>query len=107
MNLLHWFGIGLGALLACFAAVHALLYKRNPSAALGWVAACLIFPPIGALLYYLFGINRVLTRASKLEKRSPFRIEFGYERAEDEEAFPVSDAHVPFDLREIVRMILF
>jgi len=104
MNLLHWLAIGLGALLACFAAVHALLYKRNPSSALGWIAVSLMFPPIGALLYFLFGINRVRTRAKKLEKRSPFKIEFGYERSEDDDDYSESDIPVPPDLSQIVRV---
>lgn len=101
MNILYWSAITLSILLACFAAVHALLYKRNPSAAFGWIAVCLMFPPVGFLLYFLFGINRVRTRAKKLEKRSPFRIEFGYERPEDEDEYEKSDIYVPFDSREI------
>jgi len=103
MNLLHWFGIGLGALLACFAAVHALLYKRNPSSAFGWIAVCLMFLPIGALLYFLFGINRVRTRAKKLQKRSPFKI-VGYERPENDDDYTESDIPVPRDLSRIVRV---
>ncbi|MCJ7594323.1 MAG: PLDc N-terminal domain-containing protein, partial [Desulfobacterales bacterium] len=97
MNLLHWLAIALGIILSCVAAGHALLYKRNPSSALGWVAVCLLFPPTGALLYFLFGINRVRTRAKKLEKRSPFKIEFGYERPEDDDAYPASESHLPLD----------
>jgi cardiolipin synthase len=104
MHVLHWLAIGLGVLLASLAAVHALLYKRNPSSALGWIAVSLIFPPIGALLYFLFGINRVRTRAKKLEKRSPFRIEFGYERPENEEDYSKSDVPVPRDLSQIFRV---
>jgi cardiolipin synthase len=104
MNVLHWLAIGLSILFACFAAVHALLYKRNPSSALGWIVVCLMFPPIGAFLYFLFGINRVRTRAKKLEKRSPFKIRFGYERPEDDEDYPESAVRVPPDLSQIVRV---
>ncbi len=60
-------------LVATGAAWHALLHKRNPRAALGWIAVCLMFPPIGPICYYLFGINRILTRAKKLEAESPFK----------------------------------
>jgi len=104
MDLLHWFAIALGIVFSCLAALHALLYKRNPSAALGWVAVCLLFPPTGALLYFLFGINRVRTRAKKLKTRSPFLIEFGYERPEDAEAYPKSNVQIPADLNEIYRV---
>jgi len=103
MNILHWLTIGLGAVLGCLAALHALLYKRNPSSALGWIAVCLMFLPIGALLYFLFGINRVRTRAKKLQKRSPFKI-VGYERPENDDDYTESDIPVPRDLSRIVRV---
>ncbi len=44
---------------------HALLHKRDPKAAFGWIALCIILPLAGPVLYYLFGINRVRTRAQK------------------------------------------
>lgn len=44
---------------------HALLNKRDPKAAFGWIALCIILPLAGPVLYYLFGINRVRTRAQK------------------------------------------
>jgi cardiolipin synthase len=84
MTVLNWLAICIVILLSCFAAVHALLNKRNPSAALGWVAICLMFQPMGALLYFLFGINRVRTRARKLEGRPLFKLRFGFDVAEEE-----------------------
>lgn len=48
-----------------FTAGHALLNKRDPKAAFGWIALCIILPLAGPILYYLFGINRVRTRARK------------------------------------------
>ncbi len=54
-------------LLAVYAAVHALIYKKDPRAAFGWIAVCLFLPFFGPLLYFLFGINRVHTRAQKLQ----------------------------------------
>ena len=56
----------LGFVVAAFASLHALLNKRRPQSAFGWIAVCLALPFAGALLYYLFGINRVQTRARKL-----------------------------------------
>lgn len=48
-----------------FTAGHALLNKRDPKAAFGWIALCIILPLGGPVLYYLFGINRVRSRAQK------------------------------------------
>jgi cardiolipin synthase len=61
----------LGFAAASLAAVHALLHKRRPQSAFGWIAVCFTLPLAGALLYYLFGINRVETRARKLLTRHP------------------------------------
>jgi cardiolipin synthase A/B len=44
-------------------AAHALLYKkRNPSGALAWVAACLLLPFVGAVLYLMIGHDQVTRR---------------------------------------------
>lgn len=55
-----------GLVAATAASVHALLYKRRPQSAFGWIAVCFTLPLLGPLLYSLFGINRVKTRARKL-----------------------------------------
>lgn len=51
---------------ALTAASHALLHKRDPRSAWGWIAACWLFPLAGAFLYYIFGINRLQHRARRL-----------------------------------------
>lgn len=48
---------------------HALLTKRDPRAALGWIVTCLALPGIGALFYWLLGVNRIRTRARELQRR--------------------------------------
>jgi len=53
------------------AAGHALLYKRDPRAALGWIGVSLLVPVLGAAFYFMFGINRIRTRARKLMARQP------------------------------------
>jgi len=53
-------------LCATFGAVHALVTKPDPRSALGWIAICWLFPFAGAILYLLFGVNRVRTRARQL-----------------------------------------
>jgi cardiolipin synthase len=56
--------------IATVSAGHVLLTKRDPKGAIGWIAMCILFPFAGPFLYYLFGINRVRTRAQKLQRRS-------------------------------------
>jgi cardiolipin synthase A/B len=58
--------VALYVLCAAFGAVHALLTKPDPRSALGWIATCWLFPFAGTLLYLLFGVNRVRTRARQL-----------------------------------------
>lgn len=43
-------------------ALHALLYKRDPRAALGWIVTALALPGVGPLLYWLLGVNRIRMR---------------------------------------------
>lgn len=57
---------GIVVAVATVSAGHALLTKRDPRAALGWIAACVLFPLFGPLLYFAFGINRIRMRAQKL-----------------------------------------
>ncbi|HUL83171.1 MAG TPA: phospholipase D-like domain-containing protein [Gammaproteobacteria bacterium] len=63
-----------GFIAAVAASTHALLYKRRPQSAFGWIALCFSLPLAGALLYYFFGINRVKTRARKLLTRHPAEV---------------------------------
>jgi cardiolipin synthase len=71
MTYLHWiFSIVIGILMLVTAG-HALLYKREPRAAWAWIVTCVMLPPVGPLLYFLLGINRVRTKAKKLQWRWP------------------------------------
>jgi cardiolipin synthase len=49
--------------LAVLSAGHALLLKRDPRSALGWIVVCLTVPFFGPLLYWSMGINRISRRA--------------------------------------------
>ena len=57
----------LATLAGLASAIHALLNKRDPRAALGWCAICIMVPLLGAVLYTLFGVNRVRGRARRLQ----------------------------------------
>jgi cardiolipin synthase len=78
MSLFNWIIIALNIALSLLSAGHALFFKRTPQSALVWVSVCLAFPFAGPVIYFLFGINRIRTRARKLEiKRPPHRVEPG------------------------------
>lgn len=64
----HLSGLG-AAVLAVAAAVHAILYKREVRAAIGWVGLIWLVPFLGALLYGLLGINRIERKALALRGR--------------------------------------
>ncbi|NOX43049.1 MAG: cardiolipin synthase [Gammaproteobacteria bacterium] len=78
-----WILLTVHAVLAVLSAGHALLYKRDPRAALGWIAVCITYPVVGPLLYYLFGINRLRTRAHHIKGAPLRRLRIGYERSEN------------------------
>ncbi len=61
-----WTVLLLSVCCAAFASFHALLTKPDPRSAFGWIAMCWLFPLGGAILYGLFGINRVRVRARQL-----------------------------------------
>lgn len=50
-------------------AVHALLTKRDPRAAVGWIITCLAMPGVGALLYWLLGVNRIRSRSREIQEQ--------------------------------------
>lgn len=54
------------AVFGLWAAAHALMYKRDPRAALGWSLLCLLAPYVGPAIYLGFGINRISRHAEKL-----------------------------------------
>jgi len=60
-------------LLHCLAAgavtAHVLLKKRDVRAAIAWIGVAWLSPAIGPILYFVFGINRVLRRAGRIRRR--------------------------------------
>lgn len=93
----------LGAVLTLGSAGHALLFKRDPRASWGWIAVCFLFPVVGPLLYLLFGINRVQTRAKRLTQNLPFLYPVTHHRPE----IPLADhpkADLGFEDRKIARI---
>ena len=68
-----WVLIQLGS--ASASVYHILLYKRDPRSAMGWIMACVFIPYLGPFAYFLFGINRVRSRARGMKRRL-FRVEY-------------------------------
>jgi len=65
--MLYHYALSILALtISTYSAVHALINKKDSRAAFGWIAVCFLFPFFGPMLYFIFGINRVRTRAKKL-----------------------------------------
>ncbi len=71
--------------------VHALLHKRDPRAALGWIAAAFFLPGIGALLYFSIGIGRADSRAAKLMRRAALPVEEQRRRLRESNALPAAE----------------
>lgn len=55
--------IGSAIFLSLAGAGHALLFKRDPRSALGWIVVCLTIPFAGPLFYWAMGVNRIHRKA--------------------------------------------
>ena len=55
---------GFSLLLSVATAGHAIIYKRDSRAAVGWVGLIWLAPVIGPVLYILFGVNRIRRQAA-------------------------------------------
>ncbi len=104
MLLVHWILLFIHILLGITAAGHALLFKRDSKTALGWIAVCLLFPLLGPFLYFLFGINRIRTRARKLHDFFSLQFDTGFESPDQEKLPSASDLGIQPELWEIVRI---
>lgn len=61
----------LDVVIAIVASAHAVLYKRDTRAAIGWVGLVWLAPLVGAVLYAWLGINRIKRRARSLRSNRP------------------------------------
>jgi cardiolipin synthase len=62
---------GLNLVLSLVASGHAVLFKRDTRAAIGWVGMIWLAPIFGILLYVWLGINRIERRARSLRAVRP------------------------------------
>ena len=68
IRLMQFLLIVIYVLVAGTVTVHVLLTKSDVRAALGWIAVAWLSPVFGAVLYFVFGINRVTRRALHFAK---------------------------------------
>jgi cardiolipin synthase A/B len=54
------------ALVISLAVGHIVLYKRDVRAAVGWSFMVLVAPFLGAIAYWIFGVNRIHRRAARI-----------------------------------------
>jgi cardiolipin synthase len=57
---------GLALVLSLVASGHVVLYKRDSRAAIAWVGFVWLVPLVGAVLYFIFGVNRLRRQAAFL-----------------------------------------
>ncbi|MBN1906652.1 MAG: cardiolipin synthase [Deltaproteobacteria bacterium] len=88
-------------IITLLSAWHALLYKRDPRASLGWLAVIFMFPVFGYILYFLFGINRIRTRARILTGKIPITGFLRLEPVSETVRLPHSLAILPQGCAEI------
>ncbi len=67
-HLWHIAVIGLGLLLSVLATGHVILTKRDSRAAIAWVGFVWLVPLVGAVLYFIFGVNRIRHKAAQLRR---------------------------------------
>lgn len=56
--------------LSLLASFHVVLFKRDSRSAVGWIGLIWLSPFLGAVLYYLLGINRIRRRAQVLRPQN-------------------------------------
>ncbi|MEL7451279.1 MAG: cardiolipin synthase [Pseudomonadota bacterium] len=66
ISLTNWILILTHVVIAPLTATHAALSKRDSRSAFGWISVCILFPIAGPVIYAVFGLNRVRSRARRL-----------------------------------------
>lgn len=89
------------AVLAPATALHALMYKRDPRGAFGWIAVCVLFPLGGPVLYLFFGLNRARGRAQRLGLS---QLGVGLERGQQPGQAQPLPAQIPDAYRNLARI---
>src|SRR5262245_28813901 len=59
----HYLVFVLTVLLSVLASGHALLFKKDPRSTVLWVGLIWLTPLVGAVIYFIFGVNRIRRKA--------------------------------------------
>ena len=59
----------LGLFLSFGASIHVIMRKRDSRSAIGWMGLIWLSPILGVLVYSVFGVNRIRTRAQAMRPR--------------------------------------
>ena len=94
----QWIFGAIAFAIALLASAHVLLNKRDERASIGWIGLIWLSPLVGAVLYLVFGVNRIRRRAGRLRGRS------GSETDADDSSVPV-DSTAPSHLRGLEVMV--
>ena len=62
----------LDVVLAMGVTAHAVLWKRDSRAVIGWVGLAWMAPLVGACAYFFFGVNRIRRKAESLQMLKGF-----------------------------------
>lgn len=71
----------LGVLVAIGTSIHIVLYKSDVRAAIGWAGLVWLAPFVGAMLYWMLGINRIRRRAGRIRRGAALASDFTQEIA--------------------------
>jgi cardiolipin synthase len=88
---------------ALYTSVRAILFKRDPRAAIAWVGFIWLVPLLGPAFYWVFGVNRIRSKARVLRADSAKAGDTGAESADDPSVAASSD--IPEALCTLERLI--
>jgi cardiolipin synthase len=85
----------LGVLIAILTSAHIVLFKNDVRAAIGWAGLVWLAPFIGAMLYWMLGINRIRRRAGRIRRGNALSQDFTREMALKHEEAQLLPATMP------------
>ena len=85
----------LGVLVALGTTAHIVLFKSDVRAAIGWAGLVWLAPFIGAVLYWMLGINRIRRRAGRMRRGIALSSDFTQEIAAKQQEAQFLPAGMP------------
>jgi len=97
------------ALLSLVSAGHALVIKRDPRSAFGWIVISMTMPLVGPFLYWSMGINRIQNKARRWQesgRRNVALDAFQHHRAPGRESVLPAESEYLRELRTIADKVV-